>query len=57
MDKGEEKCQGTKDKCVDEIHKFITETSPDERNGLIMEYLNSYKTSEKIENFLLSLIF
>lgn len=46
----------TKDKCIDEICKIIVETSNEERNRLIREYLNDYKTSERIKNFLSNLI-
>lgn len=56
MNKGEEKCKGTKDKCIDEIYHIMTETSCDECNRFVMEYLNSYKVSNKVEKFLLSLI-
>lgn len=56
--KGEkEKCRETKDKCICEIYKIIMEIDSDERNRIIMEYLNIYKISNKAEKFLLSLIF
>lgn len=57
MNKGEkEKCQEAKDKCIDEIYKIITEVSYDECNRLTTEYLNSHGTSERIQDFLISLV-
>lgn len=56
MNKGEEKCKGTKDKCIDEIYHIMTETSCDECNRFVMEYLNSYNASKRIKAFFISLV-
>lgn len=54
MNKGEkERCQETKD----ELYNIMMDITLNERYGLVIEFLNSHKASDKVGNFLISLIF